>query len=346
MALCGLFLFFAAKDIRGSAAQTSDSQVLEKDLERADTLVNLEKLDEAIGLLEGLSQKQPNAAGVEARLGKAYYRQRSFQKAIAHFKLALQQNSEDRETTQLLGLSFYAAGRLVDAIPLLERLQTHLPPTELDVLFLLGACYLRTQQPEKARATFARMFSMPPDSAATHLLLAQMMVRQHLEEQAVPELKTAMSVDPRLPMVHFLLGEIYLFESKPQLALEEFLKELEINPTVWLVYWRIGDAYARLEKYPEAERVLKQAIWLNETFTGPYVLLGQIALKNGDLKLAVGFLERAVKMDPNNYQAHNFLAKAYQQSSRPDDARREFEVARTLRMEKNTSQELLFNSQR
>jgi tetratricopeptide (TPR) repeat protein len=142
-------------------------------------------------------------------------------------------------------------------------------------------------------------------------------------------------------MIHFLLGEIYLYKSNPQLALEEFKKELELNPTVWLVYWRLGDAYARLEKYGDAERVLKQAIWLNETFTGPYVLLGQIGLKKGDLELAVGFLERALKLDPNNYYAHYSLGRAYQRLGRTADANREFEFTRALRADKKNSEDLL-----
>ena len=181
-------------------------------------------------------------------LGKTYYRNRDFQRAIEHLSLALKQHPGDREIEQLLGLSYYAAGRLREAIPLLEDLQS----VELDKLYLLGICYLKTEQPEKARATLARMFSVSPDSSAGHLMLAQTMVRQHLEEQALPEMRKAIALDARLPMAHFLLGEIYLYQLKPDLALEEFQRELTINPTVWLVYWRLGDAFFRLEKYEEA----------------------------------------------------------------------------------------------
>jgi Flp pilus assembly protein TadD len=132
-------------------------------------------------------------------------------------------------------------------------------------------------------------------------------------------------------MAHFLLGEIYLFKSKVDLALDEFRKELQINPILWLAYWRMGDAYTRVEKWDEAENALKQAIWLNQNFTGPYVLLGKVELKKGDAGLAVGFLEKALKMDPNNYSAHYLLASAYKQMGRTADASREFELTRTLR---------------
>jgi tetratricopeptide (TPR) repeat protein len=308
-------------------------------LDRADSLVRQGNLDEAIALLKGLGQKQP---GVEAMLAKAYYQKRSFQQAIVHFKAALEQSPEDMEAAQLLGLSFYSAGQVQEAIPLLEKIRSRIPAQQSDTLYLLGVCYLKTQQSDKARAAFAEIFSAPPDSAMAHLMLAKMMVRQKLEDRSVPEIQKALELDPRLPMAHFLLGEIFLYQNDTPHALEEFKKELEINPTVWLVYWRLGDAYFRLEKYDEAEKVLKEALWLNDSFTGAYLLLGEVELKKGNLELGVGFLERALKLDPRNDYVHYSLARAYQQMGRTEEANRHFEITRTLRAEKKTAEQRAF----
>ena len=49
--------------------------------------------------------------------------------------------------------------------------------------------------------------------------------------------------------------------------------------SVWLVYWRLGDTYMRLKQYDEAEKALKQALWLNESFTGSYLMLGKSSCK-------------------------------------------------------------------
>jgi tetratricopeptide (TPR) repeat protein len=152
------------------AAQQTGARPSETDLDHVEALIARGSLDEAIGLLENLRRKQPPPAGIEAKLGKAYYKKRRFEPAIAHLKSALQENPADRETAQLLGLSYYAVGQLDQAIPLLERIQSRLPAAEFDGWYLLGVCYLRTQQPDKARTAFAHMFSVPPDSAAGHLL--------------------------------------------------------------------------------------------------------------------------------------------------------------------------------
>ncbi len=341
MHLCAFLVLLAGSTALGAARQAGVAAVA-TDLDRAETLLDRGRLDEAIGLLETLQRKQPPLSGVEVKLGKAYYKKRSFQPAIAHLTLALQENASDAEAAQLLGLSYYAVGQLDRAIPLLEATQSRSPQGELDGWYLLGVCYLKTQQPDKARAAFARMFGVPPESGAGHLLFAQMMVRQHLEDKAVPELEKAVLLDARLPMVHFLLGEIYLYKTNPQRALEEFKKELAINPTVWLVYWRLGDTYARLEKYDDAEKALKESVWLNESFTGSYLLLGEVEMKKGNLELGAGFLERALKLDPQNDYAHYSLARAYQQMGRTEEANRHFEITRSLRAEKKSDEQKLF----
>ena len=282
-------------------------------------------------MLNDSARREPNASGVEAKLGKAYYEKRNYTEAIAHLERALQQNPQDGESTQLLGLSYYLYGRLPQAIPLLEKVQSWLPRPDVTGSYILGITYMQTQQFDKARSAFARMFSVPPESPAAHLVLAQMLMRQNFEDPAVPELQKALAQDSRLPMAHFLLGEIYLFKGNAQLALEEFNKELELNPILWLAYWRMGDAYARLENRTEADRVLRQSIWLNQNITGPYILMGKVQMKKGDPDIAASFLERALKMDPNNYLAHYLLGTAYRQSGREEDAKREFELTRTLR---------------
>lgn len=325
-----------------SWTQLTDAQTSNTGLARAEALIGQGKFDEAVALLESISKDQPLLPGVQAKLGKIYYKKRNLHEAIARLKAALEQNPEDTETAQLLGLAYYSVGQWEHAIPLLEKIQSKVAEPESDGLYLLGVCYLKTQQPDKARSAFARMFSVSPDGPTAHLLFAQMMVRQHLEEKAVAELEKAISGDPRLPMAHFLLGEIYLYQSNPKGALEELKKELEINPSVWLVYWRLGDAHARLGNYGDAEKILKQAIWLNDSFTGAYLLLGEVELKKGDAELAAGFLERALKLDPQNSFVHYSLAKAYQQLGRAAEANHHFEITRSLRAGKKSEEQSIF----
>ncbi len=301
---------------------------------QARTLLGQGKVDEAIKLLTPLAAEKPEAPRVEATLGKAYYEKQQYEEAANHFELALKQNPKDAESTQLLGISYDLLGHLQQAIPYLEKVQSWMPNPDPTGSYILGKAFLDTRQFDKARAAFARMFSVPPDSAAAHLFLAKMMMREQFEEQAVPELQKAIQLDPKLPMAHFILGEVYLFKSNIQGALDEFHKELALDPMSWLTYWRMGDAYSRLEKWDDAERALKQSIWLDQTFTGPYILLGKVEMKKGELRLAAGFLEHALSMDPNNYYAHYLLGTVFKQEGDMKEANIQFQLTQTLRQKK------------
>jgi len=321
----------ASLPAQNSAATDADTQ---QALARAEASIKAGKNDDAIQILKPLTLQKAEARGVEALLGKAFYQDKDFEGAIPHLELAVKQAPGDAESAQLLGLSYSLLGRSSEAIAFLEKVQGSVPHPDPSGFYVLGVNYLQSRQFDKARVAFARMFSVSPASAQAYLVLGQMMMHQNLEDQAGPELKQAVALDPRIPMAHFLLGEAYLFRSRVQDAIDEFKAELECNPISWLAYWRLGDSYSRLERWDDAERALKQAIWLDQTFTGPYLLLGKVELKKGDAALASGFLERTIKMDPNNFSAHYLLGTAYQQMGRSQDAEREFETSRRLHPEK------------
>jgi len=272
-------------------------------VDQAETLLNEGKPREALSLLTQISEKDPKAPGLEEELGDAYFQLRQFSQATPHLKSALQQNADDLKATQLLAVS-----------------------------------YVMTQQLDSARKVLAQMFYVPPGSAMAYLTLGKLMVRQQMVEAAVPQIETALQLDPRLTMAHFLLGEIDLYQSNAQGAVAEFQKELAVNPTLWLVYWRLGEAYMRLAKYDDAEMVLKKAIWLNEASPGAFILLGELALKKNDPSLASGFLERALALDPQSFDAHYALATAYKALGRETEANQHFEISKKLRNEKQDTE--------
>lgn len=327
------FILFALGAGIGFAQESAPTP--EAPVDRAETLLNQGKPREALSLLTQVSEKDPKAPGLEGKLGKAYFQLQQFPQATLHLKNAVQQNAGDLESTQLLALSFYYASNCREALPLLEKLGPRLPGNIPDAPYVLGICYVMTEQLDNARKALAQMFYVIPDSAMAYLTLGKLMVRQHKVEAAVPQIETALRLEPRIAMAHFLLGEIDLYRSNPQGAIAEFQKELVVNPTVWLVYWRLGDAYMRLAKYDDAESVLKKAIWLNEASPGAFILLGEIALKKNDPALASGFLERALALDPRNSDAHYALATAYKALGRDQEANQQLEISKTLRNEKH-----------
>jgi len=288
------------------------------------------KYDAALAALHDIEAQRPATKGLSHELGIAYYKKSDYLNAIAYLKKAREENPDDSEAVQLLGLSFYLAGRPADAIAPLEKVQTWFPSANVDAAYILGICYIQTKDYPHARGAFARMFGVSADSAASYLFTARMLLRQDFGPVAEEYAQKAVALDPKLPLVHFLLGELDLYHSKIPEAVDEFQKELQLNPGYAPAYYKLADAYSRIQKFDEAEKLLQRSIWLDSTSTGPYILMGKVLVKKGETELAVRSLQRALAMDPNNPVPHHLLGQAYRDLGRTEDADRELKVAAQL----------------
>ncbi len=274
----------------------------------------------------------PDSAFGEVRRGVAYFKKADYRKAVESFKKALEEDPEDNEAIQLMGLSYYLAGKSAEAIGPLEKVQTWYATANVDAAYILGICYMQTKDYPSARKAFAKMFAVPADSAASYLFTARMLLRQDFGPVAEEYAKKAVELDPKLPLAHSLLGELYLYKSRLPEAIEQFQKELELNPGEAAVYYKLADAYSRLQKYEEAERLLQRSIWLDATSTGPYILMGKVLEKKGETALAVRALQRAIAMDPNNPMPHHLLGQAFREIGRTEEAERELKLAEQLQI--------------
>ena len=293
------------------------------------------KFDEALAALRDIGTQHPAAKGLAHELGVTYYRKGDYLTAVTYLKKAFEENPNDAEALQLMGLSLYLAGRPGDAIAPLGKVQTWYPSANVDAAYILGICYIQTKDYPHARGAFAKMFGVSSESAASYLFTARMLLRQDFGPVAEEYAQKAVSIDPKLPLAHFLLGELHLYHSKIPEAVDEFQKELQLNPGYAPAYYKLADAYSRIQKFDEAEKLLQRSIWLDSTSTGPYILLGKVLQKKGETELAVRTLQRALAMDPNNPIPHHLLGQAYRELGRNEDAERELKVAAQLEERQN-----------
>ena len=293
------------------------------------------KFDEALAALHEIEARHPAAKGLSHELGVAYYRKGDYPQAVTYLKKAREENPDDTEAVQLMGLSLYLAGRPGEAIEPLEKVQTWFPSANVDASYILGICYIQTKDYPHARGAFAKMFGVSADSAASYLFTARMLLRQEFSPVAEEYAQKAVALDPKLPLAHFLLGEIQLFHSRIPEAVNEFQKELQLNPGYAPAYYKLADAYSRIQQFDDAEKLLQRSIWLDSTSTGPYILMGKILQKKGELELAVRSLQRALAMDPNNPIPHHLLGQAYRDLGRAEDAERELKLAAQLEERQN-----------
>jgi tetratricopeptide (TPR) repeat protein len=328
-----LCLTLGVSSSRGQINPQSPRDLGPQTTEAARHLLEAGKTDAAIELLTNLS-KTASRPEISYLLGLAYRQKGDYVHAVEHLSASIATMPETagdfRQATQLLGISHYLLGHYREAIPYLEK-SSALIPDSAEIAYALGTCYIQTRNPYKSRETFARMFKVQKSSAPAYLINAQMMVRQQFEELAEAELNKALELDPKLPQVNFILGEMAIFHAQTDRGIALLQKEIEINPAFALAYYWLGEAYSRQLKWDEAIAPLQKSVWLNPYFSGPYIVLGKVYLKKEELPNAESMLTRAIQMDPNNFSAHHLLAQVLQRANRPEEAKREFEIAEKLR---------------
>ena len=331
-----LFLTLCVLTVAGQTERQQSTQLGASSpiISQAQLLLDSGQPDAAIEMLRAFSRSKPNDPQLNYLLGLAYYQKGDHARTVQHLSIAVKQTPETSREYQravhMLGLSHYLLGHIKEAVPYLEQVKNWIPG-RVEVAYVLGLSYIQTHRPDKAREAFALMFNVGPDSPSAYLLNAQMMIRQQFEEFAEKELQRALELDPRLPQANFMLGELAIFRADINRGIELLQKEIAINPAFGMAYYRLGEAYTRQLKWDEAMAPLQKAIWLNPYFSGPYIVLGKVYLKKGDLSNAEAILRRALQMDPNNFSGHHLLAQVLQQSNRPEEAKKEFEVAERLR---------------
>ncbi len=136
----------------------------------------------------------------------AYYKKGDYPNAVRSLLAAQKEEPNDGEVIQLTGLSLYLAGKPADAIPYLEKVQTWYPRANIDASYILGVAYVQTKKYDEGRAAFAKMFGVPPDSAAAYLFTARMLLRLDFGPIAEQYGQKALALDPKLPLAHQLLG--------------------------------------------------------------------------------------------------------------------------------------------
>jgi len=284
------------------------------------------RLDQALAQLNELAAQVPEPAGVERLRGIIFYQREQLQEAIQAFTSAMVQDTNDRESTEMLGVSLFRTGHSSEALPYLEKAHAAVVNANVDPEYVLGLCYSDVQRYDDARHAFARQYGFALDSPESYLLAGRLFFRREFVDEAMIQARKALEMNPVLPLAHQLLGEALLAKGDTSGAIRELEAERKINPLSGILYDRLGDAYIRNGDYEQAQQSLNRAVLLEPGATAPYILLGETFLKMNQPVQALHYLDHAAKMDPSNYITHNLLGQAYKATGQRAEAEREFRL--------------------
>src|SRR6266851_112606 len=220
------------------------------------------KFDEAIGKLEALALKEPELQGLARELGVTYYKKSDYLKAVASFKKALEEDPRDNEAVQLMGLSYYLAGRPAEAIGPLEKVQTWYASANVDAAYILGICYVQTKDYAKSRnpeavEQFQKELELNPGEAAVYYKLADAYSRLQKYEEAERLLQRSIWLDATSTGPYILMGKVLEKKGETALAVRALQHAIAMDPNNPMPHHLLGQTYREMGRTEEAERELK-----------------------------------------------------------------------------------------
>ncbi|HEU5086364.1 MAG TPA: tetratricopeptide repeat protein, partial [Roseiflexaceae bacterium] len=224
----------------------------------------------------------------------------------------------------------------------------------------LGMTLFEQREYNAALACFERALALDPQHAAAWNGIGRVRYHTGPPEAAVAAYTQAIAVDPHYIPGYWGLGILYYAQlGAYDDALAIFRRGLQANPGEVDFYDGIGDAYARSGRFDEALAAYRTAAQHNpEVFVNigilnlnlgnyeqaradfqrvidhhsdqawNYRLLGFAYDRLGHNEQAITALERAVALDPSDYEARGALARVYRNAGREQEAREQLALGR------------------
>src|SRR5262249_51531670 len=192
-----------------------------------------------------------------------------------------------------------------------------------------------------ASMAFARLSDLPP-SAENHELSGDAYRIRHLPHQAAEEYRKALSLDPGNRRLEMVLAES-LWRNRDYQAARPILEKLAAGgPPSAPIYFELGDCLLAEDEVENALPWLERAVKLDPRLLPARAALGRAYLRSGQAAAAIEHLKAALPADEDGSLLFQ-LARAYERSGQPEEARRareQFEANARVRQRREQEQQI------
>jgi tetratricopeptide (TPR) repeat protein len=242
----------------------------------------------ALTTLETAATYSPRSTEVLVDLSIAYFNAGQYRKAVEPLDRALASDARSVAAHHMLGKSYFMLGEFERAGAELET-ALKLAPKDYDVAYTLALAYLKQRRVPPARGIFESMLAALGNRPQLRVLIGRAYRETGYLAEAIDEFNQAIALDPHFPRVHYYLGLTYLLKDGAA---------------------RLGDA--------EREFKMELAKHPGEYFANFY--LGIVNTIERRWETALGFLQEAARIEPNNPDPYFYLGQTYQGLERHEQA--------------------------
>jgi tetratricopeptide (TPR) repeat protein len=242
--------------------------------------------------------------------------------AILLLKTVIQRNPSDADARLLLGSLFAEAKQRDEAIAQLTE-ATRLRPRSAEAQNALGEAYTTLGSYPMARGPFERAVALNPNFGVAQLNLGRVLIDAQQFDAAAPHLDRAIQTlkpDEDGASAHYLRAKVYTARSDFRKAADELQKALSIRVDFAEAWSDLGQTRKALFDSDGALTAFQRAAALApDDWVAQYRLGEQYFLRH-EPHLAVGPLEQAYRLNPDDQATLNALQRAARQDGKLEEA--------------------------
>ena len=286
--------------------------------------------DAAIETLTRLLDAQPQFFRGRVQIAEIYERQRRWADAAAAWARVQTLNPRNTEVAARRVTALLNADRDSEARDVVRE-ALKIAPNDVRLSYMLAQALRNTGDLDAAIETAKSLRAAHPDDVRTVYLLAQMLEAKGQHQQIVDLLKPEIARLRAAPgATKGRNGQIAVLLASQGVALQQLkrndeaaaaLKEaVSLSPDDTTVMFQLGAVLERAGRAPEAEQVFRDVIAKDPLDAGALNYLGYMLAERGggNLDEAVGFIQRALKVEPDNPSFLDSLGWAYFQQGKLD----------------------------
>lgn len=304
------------------------------------------------------------------RIGDIAFKKKAYEIAVDSYKKVLEENPFNRNVLVKLAtiIQTHCENRLDEAIDYYVRL-LEIENHNHQIYYELGHLYLRKNDPICAVSAFKLALELDENNPFYHNSLAYSLLKTEQHDEAIYHYNEAISINPdnvwtaivcqalgaiyhqikhnhdaaitlyQTSLIldetnldaHLSLGDLYCDSLDLDNAIKSYCDAIKIDPNNPLAYCKCAMALWEKDFTEEALVAYTKAIELDGDYDIPYNNLGIIYLDDiGNVDVAIGYLKRAVEINPNYTLAHFNLGRAYQARGLTDLSLKSYQSALDL----------------
>lgn len=199
-------------------------------------------------------------------------------------------------------------------------------PKSVDAVVVLGRFYFSQNKTSEAEQQFQRALIMDPNHGGALLNLATLQYQMGRKPEAEQGFKRLSG----MPAFKQVYGVFLYQEGRKDEAVREFERLAKENPDDRMIRARLVTMYQRVNRVPDAERVLNQALKKNAKDLDALLQRAEMSLAAGKPEQAEADLNRVVQLRPDSAEVRYILAKLHQ--ARGSEGRYKQEMAKALEL--------------